>query len=916
MKKSIILLFLLISIAVESLFPQDQKIIISPTYAAKKSNAIHPIEFKEIKRPKIAVVFSGGGARGFADIGILQVLEKKNIPIDYIVGTSIGGVIGGLYASGYTTEELAELADTTDWAYVLSLTDASDRRDLYLSQKQTADKKQLTVRFNGLNPIIPSAISTGQRLASFINELTLQSLYHPVRNFDDLKIPFRCVSTDLVSGKMIVFEKGNISEALRASISIPLLYNPLKIDSLELIDGGLMSNIPVEVAQSLGADIIIAVNTTSVLRTAEQMNNPWEVADQIVNIMAQEKNKESLRKATIVLTPDLGAYPASDFAHIPFVIQQGIYATQSKIAEIKDSIRESHKRTLLDSSPLQTFSSRIDTITTQFMNDVDTESSGIVQTLRADSIVSVPDIKEILGSVYSTGWYRDVHAELNFGDSLTDLSIIAVPNPVLRTITLTGNDLIPTENILPILDTLTDKPMNYPMLRKAFEDILILYRDKGYSLARIQNVDFDSQSGTLRVEINEGIIYKIYLKGKRKSRDWVIWRELHFRDGDVFTLSKAQNAVTNLYGTNLFNQVLIDVGYEDNLPIVDIQLDEKPSDVARVGIRIDNERNVQPSIEFRNENLLGTATELGISFAGGLRNRKYDGEFKANRIFNTYFTFHMNGYYDLRDINTYTGDPNIVSDTRFARIKIGEYRQITYGALFSLGQQVERLGTVNIDYRLESDEVKFLSGTGYSKQQFTLQSLRLSSVIDSRDRYPFPTTGSLTNFYWEIATSSFKGFVGDVGYSKIFFAYESNFSYHRSTLRPKIVVGFGDKTLPLTKQFLLGGEDSFYGVKEDDARGRQIFVVSMEYSALLPFSLIWDTYFKARYDFGDIWPQREDIRLKDLHHGIGFGLSLDTPIGPASISIGRSFYIRSDLLNQPVTLGPIVTYLSWGFPIL
>jgi NTE family protein len=121
--------------------------------------------------------------------------------------------------------------------------------------------------------------------------------------------------------------------------------------------------------------------------------------------------------------------------------------------------------------------------------------------------------------------------------------------------------------------------------------------------------------------------------------------------------------------------------------------------------------------------------------------------------------------------------------------------------------------------------------------------------------------------------------------------------------------------LPLSQQFSLGGEDSFYGLKEDDSRGRQIFLTSLEFRALFPFKVIWDTYFKMRYDFGSIWPQREDIRIRDFHHGIGLGLSLDTPIGPATIAVGRSFYIRRDILDQPVTLGPVVTYLSLGYPL-
>ncbi len=894
------------------LFAQEKRLIVTPLYAESSIKKSSSVAFRSIKRPTVCLVLSGGGSRGIAHIGVIKELERNKIPIDYIVGTSIGGIIGGLYASGYSSDELEKIVDTTDWNYVLSLSQDNERSDLYFAHKLAADRKQLTVRFEGLTPIVPSAISSGQRLTNFINQLVLQSLYHPIQNFDDLKIPFRCVSTDLVSGKKIIFSSGNLSEALRASISIPLLFNPLKKDTLELTDGGLLSNIPVDVAKELGADIIIAVNTVSPLRTASQLNNPWEVTDQIVNIMAQDVNKKALANATIVITPDLGAFPTIDFSNLAFVKQQGVFGAQLMIQAIKDSIETKNRQMLVDASPLSNFSMVIDSI----HENIEYSDSSFINTLLKNSETSVPIIRKIISDLYSKGWYKDVKAEITFSDSSSIVDIFATSNPILRSISIEGNSLIDSEGLLPSFDSLLERPFNNPKIEDAFENILSMYRSKGYSLARIAKTSFDSLTGNLSITIGEGIISKIYIKGKEISRDWVVWRELGFRDGNIFTVEKGKKALTNLYGTNLFDQVSMDVAYEDDLPVITIQMEEKPTDVSRLGFRLDNERNLQPSLEFRNENLLGTATEAGASFAGGLRNRKYLADFQANRLFNTYFTFNLDAYYDLRDINTYADDLNQSTQKRFIRSKIGEYRQILYGISFQMGQQVERFGIFNIEYRIESDEVKFINGTGYNPEEFTLQTFRISSTIDSRDRYPFARNGSLTNFSWETATSTLKGVVGDVGYSKIYFAYETNTSYENFTLHPKIIVGFGDQTLPLTQQFALGGEDSFFGLREYDSRGRQIFLTSVEFRTRFPFKIIWDTYFRLRYDMGSIWPQREDIRLRDLHHGVGAILSIDTPVGPINASIGRSFYIRRDLLDQPLTLGPVMGYLSIGYPIL
>ncbi|MFA6457423.1 MAG: patatin-like phospholipase family protein, partial [Bacteroidota bacterium] len=893
-------------------YPQGQSIELTPLFSEHTRGNASVINFKPIKRPTICLVLSGGGSRGMAHLGVIKELEKNNIPIDYIVGTSIGGIIGGLYASGYTTEQLEKMVDTTDWNYVLSLTQDTEREHLYFSHKVAADRKQLTLRFDGLTPILPSALSSGQRLTNFINQLTLQSLYHPMQTFDDLKIPFRCVSTDLISGKRIVFSSGNLSEALRASISIPLLFNPLKKDTLELTDGGLRSNIPVDVAKQLGADIIIAVNATSPLRTAEQLNYPWEVTDQIVNIMAQDANKRALDSATIVITPDLGFYPSTDFSNLSFAVKQGTHAAKTKIAAIRDTIDNRQRNLFFDNSPLSNFSFRLKTIETHGL----IFDSLVHKTLHTGDTSSVPDIRELLTNIYNTGWYRNVHAALTIENQSADISFMGDPNPTLKAISISGNTLIDSDIIATPFDSLKRNPINYHRLKTAYENLLGMYRRDGYSLARITSEQFDTTSGTLSLTINEGTIFKIYLRGKEKSRDWVIWRELGFRDGNLFTVEKGKTALTNLYGTNLFDQVLMDVGFEQGQPTITIQMEEKPTEVSRLGFRLDNERNLQPLIEFRNENLLGTATEIGASFAGGLRNRLYIADFQANRIFNSYFTLNMDAYYDLRDIYTYANDPKHTNRRAFERLRIGEYRQILYGVSFQLGRQVERLGIFNVEYRIESDEAKFISGTGYQPEQFTLQAFRITSTIDSRDRYPFARRGSLTNFSWETATSTLKNVVGDVGYSKIYFAYETNISYENFTLHPKIIAGFGDQTLPLTQQFSLGGEESFFGLREYDSRGRQIFLTSLEFRTRFPFKLIWDTYFRLRYDLGSIWPQREDIRIRDFHHGIGGILSLDTPAGPVSFSVGRSFYIRRDLLEQPLTLGPIVAYFSLGYPIL
>ncbi len=796
---------------------------------------------RALARPTIALVLSGGGSRGLAHVGVLKALERSHIPIDYIVGSSMGAIIGGLYASGYSAQQLTELIDTTDWKSILSLSDEFDRRSLFLEQKQTADRNQLVIRFNGLSPVIPSSISTGQNLSRFLNQLMLQSLYHPRSTFDDFKVPFRAVATDMISGKRVVISSGNLSEAMRASVGVPLLYSAVKKDSMQLVDGGLTSNIPVDVACSLGADIIIAVDVTSLLRTAGQLNMPWEVADQIIGIMAQSANKKALDDATIVINPALGTRLPSDFSHFDSLLAQGEAGVAAILPQLRDSIAAA----------------------TQRLGFIDTD----------------PTASSLL----------------------------------LRSVTITGVTMFDPAEVTKAVGLLLPAPISGQLLHSASDSILTRYRAAGYSLARVRSAHIDDTSGTAFFDIDEGIISRIDIEGNERSRDWVIWRELPFTEGDIFTYAGAQRAIANLLATNLFEQAFIDFRYDNNRTVVVVQVTERHAELLRLGIRVDNERNGQPIISVRDENVYGTATEAGISFAGGLRNRTYDAEVKTTRIFNSYFNFKLSGGHSLKDTYFFGDDSTISSPHQFRRLQIGEYRTLTYGGAVSIGRQVERLGVVSLEYKLEEIELHGLTGVTPQVEDYGLQTIKLSSTIDALDQSPFPRSGSLTDISWETATTLESG---TPGYSKMYFSYEWYSTYYsRHTFHPHIVFGYADKTMPLSKQFSLGGESMLYGAREDDRFGRQIFLANLEYRLALPFKIIWDTYASIRYDIGAAWPEPQNIRIVDMQHGIGGSLSIDSPLGPVTLAIGRSFIIQQDVPKTPFAWGPVLMYFSLGYPL-
>ncbi|HSP88249.1 MAG TPA: BamA/TamA family outer membrane protein, partial [Ignavibacteriaceae bacterium] len=441
-------------------------------------------------------------------------------------------------------------------------------------------------------------------------------------------------------------------------------------------------------------------------------------------------------------------------------------------------------------------------------------------------------------------------------------------------------------------------------------DLINLYRAKGYSLAVIEEINFDETTGRLSLSFNEGIISQIIVEGNKTTNSTVITREFPIRAGDYFLHQEVSRGLTNLRSTNLFEDLILSVEKENEKNIIKLKVLERTAGLLRLGFRVDNENNAQLSFDIRDENLFGTATELGLLFYGGTRNRGYILEHRANRIFNTYVTYKLDAYYQFQDVHTYTNDPGS-SGRSFSRIRNGEYRQIFYGASASVGTQVEKFGNLIFKGKYQFDEIKNLNNSIVDGYKTKIVSLKISSTIDSQDKYPYPTNGIYFTGSYETA-SSFLG--GEIGFTNLGFDYRNYFTINDvHTLSPRVMMGFGDKTLPLSQQYSLGGQNSFFGMRDNEFRGRQIFLSSLEYTLQLPFQIFFDTYFRFRYDLGSTWEEQEQIRFKDLRHGVGGTISFDTPIGPADFSVGRSFLFVKNLTDNPVSWGDVLVYFSIGF---
>ena len=266
-------------------------------------------------RPRIGLALSGGGARGAAHVGVIKVLEEMNIPIDYIAGTSMGAIIGGLYAAGLDVEDLSAALRDIDWKDAFQ--DSTSREDTSYHRKRL-DRGFLIKARAGLKDgalQFPKGFVQGQKLNLILKDLTMNVA--SVNDFDRLKIPFRAIATDLGTGDPVVIDKGNLATALRASMSIPGALQPVAIDGKLLVDGGVSDNLPIDVVRSMGADVVIAVSIGTPLSPTDELTSVFAVTGQLTTIMTMQNTQRQIGTLTerdILIEPDLGDITTGDFA--------------------------------------------------------------------------------------------------------------------------------------------------------------------------------------------------------------------------------------------------------------------------------------------------------------------------------------------------------------------------------------------------------------------------------------------------------------------------------------------------------------------------------------------------------------------------------------------------------------------------
>lgn len=372
-----------------------------------------------VQKPRVALVLSGGGARGLAHVGVLRVLEEARVPVDFIVGTSMGAIVGGLYATGMDPQDLNDEVAALDWG---SIFQRSEPRQ-YLSERRKEEDFELAplveLGFRDGEFRLPTGAVSTRALEVLLRRYTLPSRH--LATFDGLPTPFRAVATDMETGQPLVIDHGDLAGALRASMSVPGVFSPLEVNGRILGDGGLVNNLPVDVARRMGADVIIAVNIGPPLAGRETLGSLLGVTTQMVNILTEQNVRRSLDMLTpsdLLLAPPLGKITSADFDKARELVQLGYdYAQSQRQALERFSVTPAEYAQWKLQRQVQVAGARsrggwVSQIRFEGVDETRVERLGQLLDSEAGQVLDVPRVEQDLRMLAATGDYDRVDYRL------------------------------------------------------------------------------------------------------------------------------------------------------------------------------------------------------------------------------------------------------------------------------------------------------------------------------------------------------------------------------------------------------------------------------------------------------------------------------------------------------------------------
>ena len=363
---------------------------------------------QEQKDPKVGLVLSGGGAKGLAHIGALKIIEEAGIKIDYIGGSSMGAIVGALYASGYTAAQLDSLFHETN--FNLLIQDDIPRSSKTFYEKEDTERYALTLPFHNFQVIFPSGLSKGQNIYNLISQLTVH--LGDVRSFSELPIPFFCVASNIETGEEVILDSGSLAKAVSASGAIPSLFHPVRMDGMLLTDGGVTNNFPVEELRRRGAEVIIGVDVQDTLMAREQLRSVFDILTQISNFRTISDMEDKRELTDVYIKPDIREFSVLSFERGEEIIKAGEVATRDHMAQLQE-IAKRQDETFKPKKKITTVESiNINAITIEGNNNYPRAYIQGKLRLRYNSNYTLKDLNRGVNNLAATGNFNRINYNL------------------------------------------------------------------------------------------------------------------------------------------------------------------------------------------------------------------------------------------------------------------------------------------------------------------------------------------------------------------------------------------------------------------------------------------------------------------------------------------------------------------------
>ncbi len=841
---------------------------------------------------RIAVALSGGGARGLSSIGILKAFEESDIEITAVAGTSMGGIVGGLYACGYSPEELTGFVSEIDFTTLFA--NRPSRSSMFVTRRQEIERHLLTIRFDGLRPQIPQALTGAPELTSLLMRLTNRANYLAGGDFTKLPIPFSTVGTDIISGEAVVLSKGTLADAMRATMAFPLAFTGVERGERILMDGGMLVPVPVDIVRDMVSDDVpvIAVNTSSPLLPADKLISPVDIANQVTSIMVEDKLRAQLERADIVIKPISDDFSAAEFTLRDSLIALGYAAGLAMVDSIK---------TLCDARATKNDDNRVQTKRYRLIESEivcsDSTLTSALQSLGKLTEFTRPELTDRTKQIARTASAFQISVRL-----ISDPGPIAIEPASVRTGTATpvrmkiaarakplrsetkfefrGNEVFDDSTLLRVCQ-LPETPLSADDLRQAITRINDLYRKEGYDLADVRNVSIDFANDRIVVGIDEATVRGVTIVNNSRSKDWLIRSYFSLGRGQPYSSKRVSRGLADLYGTGLYDQITVQLTPADSGVDLTLKVKEKKYTQMRFGWHWHEEYQSEQFFEALDDNIGGIGLEylLHGQYAND-RQEVYTG-FRLERLFFTYLTTKVRLGYESLDRDLFLPD-GTTDGSRF---------EDRWRLAFEFGQHIARLGAVTAGISLE--EIQLEDTRKETFQKFGLRTLYLQSLVENLDQATLPNSGNKTSVELRLAG---KLIGGEVEYTRLLGSIEF---YHPISkyvnLHPRFSIGWSRRGLPSSEKFYLGGMHSFAGFRINELSGDKFLLFNQELRVNLPLNF----YLYGRWDLGEVYTTTEEIKIRNLRHGFGTALAFGSPIGPIELGFGGGdspkdrFYFRA-----------------------